>query len=156
MPTSVKIIECPRDAWQGLPKIIPAARKVEYLTALVHAGFRHIDAVSFVSPKHVTQMADSEDVMRELEPGLAARAQATRHRNYRHRGERTGHGTRARNSRRDHPRLSLLDFRLFSPRECEYDARGIARGGREIARGYESRRPRSGRLHFDGIWKSVR
>ncbi len=45
---------------RGLPKIIPAARKVEYLTALVQAGFRHIDAVSFVSPKHVAQTADSE------------------------------------------------------------------------------------------------
>ncbi len=72
MTDTVKIIECPRDAWQGLPKIIPAARKVEYLTALVQAGFRHIDAVSFVSPKHVAQTADSEQVMRELEPVLAA------------------------------------------------------------------------------------
>ncbi|MDP9003849.1 MAG: hydroxymethylglutaryl-CoA lyase, partial [Verrucomicrobiota bacterium] len=47
---SVKLIECPRDAWQGLPRQIPVARKVEYLRALVAAGFRHIDAVSFVSP----------------------------------------------------------------------------------------------------------
>jgi hydroxymethylglutaryl-CoA lyase len=63
MTESVKIIECPRDAWQGLEKNIPTARKVEYLSALVQAGFRHIDAVSFVSPKLVSQMADSEDVM---------------------------------------------------------------------------------------------
>jgi hydroxymethylglutaryl-CoA lyase len=65
---SVKLIECPRDAWQGLPRQIPTKRKVEYLRALVAAGFRHIDAVSFVSPKAVPQMADSEDVLAQLGP----------------------------------------------------------------------------------------
>jgi hydroxymethylglutaryl-CoA lyase len=60
----VKLIECPRDAWQGLAEIIPIETKVEYLLKLASAGFKHIDAVSFVSPKHVRQMADSEDVMR--------------------------------------------------------------------------------------------
>jgi hydroxymethylglutaryl-CoA lyase len=59
----VKLIECPRDAWQGLQDVIPADYKAEYLKELVLAGFRHIDAVSFVSPKHVKQMADSEEVM---------------------------------------------------------------------------------------------
>jgi len=59
----VKIIECPRDAWQGLQEIIPPSYKAGYLKELVLAGFRHIDAVSFVSPKHVKQMADSEEVM---------------------------------------------------------------------------------------------
>lgn len=63
---TVKIIECPRDAWQGLSEIIPTEAKVEYLSGLLKLGFRHIDAVSFVSPKHVPQMADSEDVMRRL------------------------------------------------------------------------------------------
>jgi hydroxymethylglutaryl-CoA lyase len=63
---SVKLIECPRDAWQGLPGQIPTQRKVEYLRELVAAGFRHIDAVSFVSPKAVPQMADSEDVLKEF------------------------------------------------------------------------------------------
>src|SRR3977135_278869 len=63
---SVKLIECPRDAWQGLPRQIPSGRKVEYLRALVAAGFRHIDAVSFVSPKAVPQMADSEAVLEQL------------------------------------------------------------------------------------------
>ena len=63
---TVKIIECPRDAWQGLSEIIPTETKVEYLRGLLALGFRHIDAVSFVSPKHVPQMADSEDVMRRL------------------------------------------------------------------------------------------
>jgi len=65
---SVKLIECPRDAWQGLPRQIPTERKVEYLRGLVAAGFRHIDAVSFVSPKAVPQMADSEEVLAQLGP----------------------------------------------------------------------------------------
>ena len=63
---SVKIIECPRDAWQGLPMIIPTEAKVGYLGKLIASGFRHLDAVSFVAPKHVPQMADSELVMKEL------------------------------------------------------------------------------------------
>jgi len=63
---SVKLIECPRDAWQGLAHQIPTERKVDYLRALVAAGFRHIDAVSFVSPKAVPQMADSEKVLEQL------------------------------------------------------------------------------------------
>jgi hydroxymethylglutaryl-CoA lyase len=64
--TPVTIIECPRDAWQGLSHIIPTEEKVRYLTRLISLGFRHIDAVSFVSPKHVPQMADSEVVMQAL------------------------------------------------------------------------------------------
>ena len=64
----VKIIECPRDAWQGLKRQIPTERKVAYLRGLVEAGFRHIDAVSFVSPKAVPQMADSEQVLEQLGP----------------------------------------------------------------------------------------
>jgi hydroxymethylglutaryl-CoA lyase len=63
---TVKLVECPRDAWQGLPDFIPAEYKVAYLQALIAAGFKHIDAVSFVSPKHVKQMSDSEEVMRQL------------------------------------------------------------------------------------------
>jgi hydroxymethylglutaryl-CoA lyase len=66
----VKLIECPRDAWQGLPDFIPTEYKVEYLKALIAAGFKHIDAVSFVSPRHVKQMADSEEVMRQLQAWL--------------------------------------------------------------------------------------
>ncbi len=66
----VKLIECPRDAWQGLPEFIPSEYKAEYLKQLVLAGFKHIDAVSFVSPKHVRQMADSEDVMSKLNASL--------------------------------------------------------------------------------------
>ena len=66
----VTLIECPRDAWQGLPDFIPTAYKTEYLKELVRAGFTHIDAVSFVSPKHVQQMADSEEVMAQLSGSL--------------------------------------------------------------------------------------
>jgi hydroxymethylglutaryl-CoA lyase len=66
MTESLTIVECPRDAWQGLPHPIPTEEKVRYLSTLVSLGFRHIDAVSFVSPKHVPQMADSEAVMQAL------------------------------------------------------------------------------------------
>jgi hydroxymethylglutaryl-CoA lyase len=66
MTETVKIVECPRDAWQGLRQIIPTEEKARYLKGLVSLGFAHIDAVSFVSPKHVPQMADSEAVMKEL------------------------------------------------------------------------------------------
>jgi len=72
---TVKLIECPRDAWQGLPEIIPTETKVKYLLALAEAGFQHIDAVSFVSPKYVRQMADSEEVMSGFLAGLPAGAQ---------------------------------------------------------------------------------
>jgi hydroxymethylglutaryl-CoA lyase len=64
----VKIIECPRDAWQGLPKVIPAEVKAEYLRTLIAAGFRQIDAASFVSEKAVPQMADSESVLELTDP----------------------------------------------------------------------------------------
>jgi hydroxymethylglutaryl-CoA lyase len=68
MAASVKLVECPRDAWQGLAGHIPAEVKVQYLRALIGAGFKHIDAVSFVSPKAVPQMADSEEVLEQLDP----------------------------------------------------------------------------------------
>ena len=72
MTIPTKLIECPRDAWQGLPDLIPTEYKVEYLKELIVAGFKHIDAVSFVSPKHVKQMADSEEVMARLNASLPA------------------------------------------------------------------------------------
>src|SRR5579862_3535353 len=68
MIETVKLIECPRDAWQGLQGIIPADLKADYLRALISVGFKHIDAVSFVSPKAVPQMADSEEVVKQLDP----------------------------------------------------------------------------------------
>jgi hydroxymethylglutaryl-CoA lyase len=64
----LKLVECPRDAWQGLKGQVPASVKAAYLRALVNAGFKHIDAVSFVSPAAVPQMSDSEQVLRELDP----------------------------------------------------------------------------------------
>src|ERR1700693_721814 len=73
MPTA-KLIECPRDAWQGLPRQIPTEVKAAHLRALVEAGFRHIDAVSFVSPQHVRQMADSEAVLERFCASLPAGA----------------------------------------------------------------------------------
>lgn len=68
MADAVKLIECPRDAWQGLKGILPADLKADYLKALISVGFKNIDAVSFVSPAAVPQMADSEDVLKELDP----------------------------------------------------------------------------------------
>src|ERR1700754_1346340 len=64
----VKIIEGPRDAWQGLPVHMPAEVKADYLRVLIAAGFRHIDAVSFVSAAAVPQMADSEKALEYLDP----------------------------------------------------------------------------------------
>lgn len=68
MPNEIKVIECPRDAWQGLQTQIPAHLKIDYLKAVISAGFKHIDAASFVSPQAVPQMADSEEVLEELDP----------------------------------------------------------------------------------------
>ena len=68
MPSPVKLVECPRDAWQGLKGQIPAYIKTDYLKALISVGFKHIDAASFVSPKAVPQMADAEEVLQELDP----------------------------------------------------------------------------------------
>lgn len=68
MSDPIKLIECPRDAWQGLKGQIPTDVKVQYLRALIGAGFKHLDAVSFVSPKAVPQMSDSEDVLKQLDP----------------------------------------------------------------------------------------
>ncbi|HZT70751.1 MAG TPA: hydroxymethylglutaryl-CoA lyase [Terriglobia bacterium] len=74
---NVKIVECPRDAWQGLQKIIPTEVKADYLATLLRAGFRHLDAVSFVAPKMVPQMADSEQVMERLAEVLQSATNGT-------------------------------------------------------------------------------
>ena len=68
MPDPITIIECPRDAWQGLPHLISPETKAAYLRQLIDAGFSNIDAVSFVSPSAVPQMADSERVLELLKP----------------------------------------------------------------------------------------
>ena len=69
MTAEIKLIECPRDAWQGLKGQIPSGVKAAYLRTLIDVGFRHIDAVSFVSPKAIPQMTDSEEVLKNLRPG---------------------------------------------------------------------------------------
>jgi hydroxymethylglutaryl-CoA lyase len=68
MTDQVKLVECPRDAWQGLSGVIPSEAKADYLRRLIAAGFTSIDAVSFVSPAAVPQMADSEAVLQLLNP----------------------------------------------------------------------------------------
>jgi len=68
MSNLVKIIECPRDAWQGLPVHMAPEVKADYLRVLIATGFKHIDAVSFVSAAAVPQMADSEKVLEYLDP----------------------------------------------------------------------------------------
>ncbi|NME66936.1 beta/alpha barrel domain-containing protein [Flammeovirga aprica] len=63
----VKIIECPRDAMQGLSNFIPTATKIEYLNLLLQVGFDTLDFGSFVSPKAIPQMKDTKEVLAELE-----------------------------------------------------------------------------------------
>jgi len=63
----VKIIECPRDAMQGIKVFIPTESKIEYLNALLKVGFDTIDAGSFVSPRYVPQMVDTPEVLEKIE-----------------------------------------------------------------------------------------
>ncbi|WP_315814475.1 hypothetical protein [Paraflavitalea speifideaquila] len=67
MNQPVKLIECPRDAMQGWKESIPTATKVEYLNALLRVGFDTLDCGSFVSPKAIPQMADTRDVIPQLD-----------------------------------------------------------------------------------------
>ena len=69
MEPDIKLIECPRDAMQGWPHIIPTEKKIEYINALLKVGFDTIDFGSFVSPKAIPQMADTKEVIRNLELG---------------------------------------------------------------------------------------
>lgn len=62
----LRYVECPRDAWQGLSRQIPTALKLRHLQGLLDAGFRHLDLGSFVSPKAVPQLADTEAVLARL------------------------------------------------------------------------------------------
>lgn len=63
----IKIIECPRDAMQGIKSFIPTARKVAYLQSLLRVGFDSIDFGSFVSPKAIPQMQDTAEVLAQLD-----------------------------------------------------------------------------------------
>jgi hydroxymethylglutaryl-CoA lyase len=63
----VKIIECPRDAMQGIKQFIPTAKKVQYIQSLLRVGFDTIDFGSFVSPKAIPQMVDTAEVLAQLD-----------------------------------------------------------------------------------------
>ncbi|MEM7109078.1 MAG: hydroxymethylglutaryl-CoA lyase [Bacteroidota bacterium] len=62
----MKIIECPRDAMQGLKEFVPTKTKVDYLNSLLHVGFDTLDFGSFVSPKAIPQMRDTAEVLAGL------------------------------------------------------------------------------------------
>lgn len=70
MNKCIKLIECPRDAMQGWPHFIPTQKKIDYINALLKVGFDTIDFGSFVSPKAIPQMADTKDVIGNLELGI--------------------------------------------------------------------------------------
>ena len=154
MSDEVTIVECPRDAWQGLRQVIPTEEKVRYLSRLISLGFRHIDAVSFVSPKHVPQMADSEAVMARLSQVKTPAGEAP---------EIIGIVVNAQGLERAIATpgvttvgLSVFDFGVFPAGECEHVPRGIARAGGEAAARHESGREKTGGVHFDGVWESLR
>ncbi|WP_375252322.1 hydroxymethylglutaryl-CoA lyase [Dokdonia donghaensis] len=67
MSKKVKIIECPRDAMQGIKDWIPTESKIQYIQSLLRCGFDTIDVGSFVSPKAIPQMKDSAEVLHSLD-----------------------------------------------------------------------------------------
>ena len=67
MSNHVKVIECPRDAMQGIKTFIPTEQKVQYIQSLLRVGFDTIDFGSFVSPKAIPQMVDTRDVLAQLD-----------------------------------------------------------------------------------------
>ena len=67
MSSPIKIIECPRDAMQGIKAFIPTAQKVQYLQSLLRVGFDTLDFGSFVSPKAIPQMSDTAEVLSHLD-----------------------------------------------------------------------------------------
>ena len=67
MSNKIKIIECPRDAMQGIKRFIPTENKVQYIQSLLRVGFDTIDFGSFVSPKAIPQMADTAEVLAQLD-----------------------------------------------------------------------------------------
>ena len=70
MSKSIKIIECPRDAMQGIKQFIPTEQKVQYIQSLLRVGFDTIDFGSFVSPKAIPQMVDTAAVLSKLDLNL--------------------------------------------------------------------------------------
>ena len=145
---AVKLIECPRDAWQGLSRQIPTELKARYLRALIEAGFKHIDAVSFVSPKAVPQMADSEKVLEQIDLpddveiiGIVVNEK----------GAERAIATKAVSTLG----FPLLDLRDVSAQKPESDTRRMLQSFGIDQK--KSRRRRAGHcgLHFDGVRKSV-
>ena len=67
MSNTVKIIECPRDAMQGIKTFIPTEKKVKYIQSLLNCGFDTIDFGSFVSPRAIPQMVDTAEVLSQLD-----------------------------------------------------------------------------------------
>ncbi|GGD92113.1 hydroxymethylglutaryl-CoA lyase [Planktosalinus lacus] len=67
MSQKIKIIECPRDAMQGIKDFIPTEKKIQYIQSLLRCGFDTIDFGSFVSPKAIPQMVDSAEVLSQLD-----------------------------------------------------------------------------------------
>ncbi|WP_289045607.1 hydroxymethylglutaryl-CoA lyase [uncultured Olleya sp.] len=67
MSNQVKVIECPRDAMQGIKQFIPTKQKVQYIQSLLRVGFDTIDFGSFVSPKAIPQMVDTAEVLAQLD-----------------------------------------------------------------------------------------
>jgi hydroxymethylglutaryl-CoA lyase len=65
-PSAIHLVECPRDAMQGWPRFIPTKKKVEYLNSLLQVGFYTLDCGSFVSAKAIPQMADTKQVVPQL------------------------------------------------------------------------------------------
>ena len=65
--TPIQLVECPRDAMQGWPHFIATGTKVKYLNALLRVGFHTLDFGSFVSPKAIPQMADTREVLGQLD-----------------------------------------------------------------------------------------
>ena len=149
MADVIKIVECPRDAWQGLPAQIPAEVKADYLRKLIEAGFTHIDAVSFVSPAAVPQMADSEQV---LETARSAR----RSRDHRHRCERERRASEpsrpVRCRRLGFPYSISPEFLRRNQNQTPEESLEVLGVNRVLAprRGHER-----GRLCFDGLWESL-
>jgi len=64
----LKLVECPRDAFQGIKEFIPTELKISYMKSLIKSGFYALDMTSFVSQKHVPQMADTEEILQEMIP----------------------------------------------------------------------------------------
>ncbi|HXC05951.1 MAG TPA: hydroxymethylglutaryl-CoA lyase, partial [Bacteroidia bacterium] len=67
MSTAVKLIECPRDAMQGIHDFIPTEKKINYINAILKAGFDTVDFGSFVSPKAIPQLRDTAEVLEGLD-----------------------------------------------------------------------------------------